>query len=133
MPKTKRNWKLYLQLDQATSKGNIKDDRLYLKNQVKENLGKHAYKEQGNKEGEYVAICKAHENCGHLVKIGPGNDDYFKIMVYGNHSEIPKIKAERGKRRSRNQSDHTNSSMRGDDSHNNDTGDANEDDKVVIE
>jgi hypothetical protein len=85
-----------LQLDKDTSKGNVKDDRLYLKSHVNDTLGKHVYKEMGNKGGEYVAICKAHDNCEHLVKIGPGHDGYFRVMVCGNHSETLEIKPEHG-------------------------------------
>jgi hypothetical protein len=94
--KIRRNWELYLQLDKDTSKGSVNDDRLYLKSHVNDTLGKHVYKENGNSGKEYVAICKAHDNCEHLIKIGPGDDDYFKIMVYGNHSETIVIKPEHG-------------------------------------
>ena len=92
----RRNWVIYLQLEGSTSKPDEKDNYRYLKGVILKKLGKHVYKDKGNIRGEYVARCKAHDNCTHLVKVGPGKDGFLKIMVHGEHSLTSKIKPSHG-------------------------------------
>lgn len=91
-----RNWRLYLQLDEDTRKPSPAKDLIYLKGLVKNKLGHHVYNHDGNKKGEYIAICKDHDDCPHLVKVGPGEKNLFKIMEFGEHSGTSKERPKHG-------------------------------------
>jgi hypothetical protein len=80
-----RQWQLFLQLDENTRKASQTEDIKFLRSIVKNKLGTHVYKQDGNLKGEYIARCKDCDNCSHLVKVGPGENSLFKIMVFGEH------------------------------------------------
>jgi hypothetical protein len=80
-----RQWQLFLQLDENTRKASETEDIKFLKSIVKNKLGTHVYKQDGNLKGEYIARCKDCDDCTHLVKVGPGENNLFKIMIFGEH------------------------------------------------